>query len=257
MDRVSKLTRPQVLKELQNYKEYKFLTQKEIADQLGGIANLRTELSRLESTNLSKKSKSSSPRKSLTVEKGETKVNAVDTILPNDVLKEIYSKSDTSTKMKMCATSTQNKSLCTKEFYNAMIDARKNASTMIKIIETFNKYKGEAIIRLWYHEIKNKIHPDILKLVNSRYLTFNNAIDFTYSNKKWSMNLNQDSEIITITPSFLLTILTEEIYNKQHGKDVHFVDFDQNQLLYSELLQNAKKNKPIPRAYLMAYELLM
>ena len=48
MERLNTLQRPAVLKELQTYKKYHGKTQKEITNQFNGIAELRTELYKLE-----------------------------------------------------------------------------------------------------------------------------------------------------------------------------------------------------------------
>ncbi len=50
------MKRSDVLKGLQTHKRYSKMSQKDIAEKLGGIDNLRTELSRLENKH-SKKSK--------------------------------------------------------------------------------------------------------------------------------------------------------------------------------------------------------
>ena len=49
-------------------------------------------------------------------------------------------------------------------------------------------------------------------------------------------------------------MIKKNIFN---DKSVEFADYDENELLYENLLKKSKQNKPIPRAYLMAYELLM
>lgn len=48
MERIDKLNRNQVLKELQSFKKYNSSTQKQIGEQFDGIASLRKELYRLE-----------------------------------------------------------------------------------------------------------------------------------------------------------------------------------------------------------------
>ena len=176
----------------------------------------------------------------------------------------------------MCSASKNTQQLCNQEFwinklkydhlpvienndwpkyYQDIFDARLNAKNMIKVIETYNKYKGEAIIRLWYKkrdDVNNKIH-DLLKITKSLPI----AIDFEYKKKKWTIVQNQEDGEKNITYDFLLNILTEEIYYEAHGKMIEFHDYDEHELLYKNLLKKSKQNKPIPRAYLMAYELLM
>ena len=181
--------------------------------------------------------------------------------------------------MNICATSKNNQELCDQEFwmnkltydhlpiienkdwgkyYQDISNARLNAKNMIKIIETYNKYKGAAIVRLWYkkhNDINNKKIHDLLEFTKSLPPI---AIDFEYKKKKWTILLQpqEDSEK-NITYDVLLNILIEEIYHEAHGKIIEFHDYDENELLYKNLIKKSKQNKPIPRAYLMAYELLM
>jgi hypothetical protein len=57
MERIDKLNRNQVLKELQSHKKYYGKTQKEISIKFDGIVNLRNELKRLEKKKLPKSPK--------------------------------------------------------------------------------------------------------------------------------------------------------------------------------------------------------
>jgi hypothetical protein len=113
------------------------------------------------------------------------------------------------------------------------------------------------IIRVWYKNIKdiNVDYLKVLKIGKSTPVAFN----FTYNAKKniWQVNVDQELEYKNITEEEILKILTEEIYLQKHVKDVEFADYDENELLYANLKIKARQNKPIPRAYLMAYELMM
>src|SRR5438445_1413117 len=68
MDRISHLKRPEVLKELKQYKSYKGLSEKKIVDKLGqkDLSSLRKELSRLE-TRRQERSKTSSVTTPVTI----------------------------------------------------------------------------------------------------------------------------------------------------------------------------------------------
>ncbi len=285
MDRLNSLPRNQVLKELQTYKKYQGNTQKDISSQFNAIADLRSELYKLEKKSKkntktdknekSKKVKNNQPQKDENL--NENIFPESGSFMPNDILKETLLHSDLKTILNMCSASKHNQQLCNQEFwmnklkhdklpiiendnwpkyYQEILDAQTNAKYMIEIIETYNKYKGEGIIRLWYDY--GDVNPLILKLIKLNLnFSSNIAIDFTYLNKSWTVNRNQSNKIKEITNIDLLNILTEEIYNQLHGKKVDFHDYDEHELLYTNLLKKSKQNRPIPRAYLMAYELLM
>lgn len=269
------LPRNQVLKELQTYKKYQGNTQKQISSQFTDIADLRSELYKLEKESSGKVSEKKS-KKEL-----DEKIEINETILPNDVLKETLLHSDLKTILNLCSSSKHHRQLCNQEFwinklkhdklpiieninitdnlakyYQDILDARLNAKYMIEIVETYNKYKGEGIIRLWYEN--GAVNPLILKIIKLKFSS-NIAIDFTYQtkSKNWTINRNQSDRIKEITSIELLNILTEEIYYKSQGIKIEFRDYDEHELLYANLLKKSKQNRPIPRAYLAFYELLM
>ncbi len=247
------LQRSELVKKLQTCKKYEEYTQKQISNQFSDIIYLRKELIKLENQ-----------------DKISSKFQAnehTNSYFPNDVLKEILLHSDLKTIVNVCSTNKYNQQLCDKEFwtfklihdklplldnnphrlqyYRNIINAKCNAKYMIEIVETFNKYKGNGMIILGYHD--DYIHP----LITNH---FSHDIIFTYYNK--SNHWTVDGTVISYID--LLTVLTDEIYYSEYAdKHINFYDYDRNELLYFNLLLRAKQNKVMPRAYLMAYELLM
>lgn len=238
MERINAMKRPQVLKELQEYKKYKGKTQKEIGE-LGGIAVLRKELFKLETKKLK------------TVQEPVQDISHEH--FPRDILKEIACINP-QTKLKMCALNKSTRSLCTKEDQDRA-RAHINAQNMVTMIEMYNKYKGDGMISLLYTHTDD-IHTEFKRLFKFEDNPYT-EIDFTYVNKDWIVNVAADDMYVRkITRQNLINILTDEIFDNQHGKNVAFKDRNVNELLYANLLKNAKRNKPIPRAYLTFYELL-
>ncbi|HSW76446.1 MAG TPA: hypothetical protein VLG50_05350 [Candidatus Saccharimonadales bacterium] len=269
MDRISGLNANQAAKELQSYSIYQKMSQNDIKKKLGGVANLRNKLRELESQPLQAKSQ---------LEIKTTTIN--DIILPKEMISETLLYSDIDTIVSMCQTSKTNQQLCNEQFwinkfkyenlpiliqpttlnewvklYKLTDISKLRAEQMIKIILTYNYYKGDAIIRVWY----DRYIPEVFKnYINFRHVTVRYAIDYEFDRKKnkWTINLNQENMKKFITDDEIVALLTINVYDRFNKKSFAIGDFDENELLYEELLKNSKQNKPIPRAYLMAYELL-
>lgn len=132
---VKTLNRSQILKELQTHKKYQSKTQKEIVEKLGGIADLRIELTRLKN----KKSKT-------------TKVDKVDINEPNnklidDVLYQIFLQSNYSDIIEMCSVNKQHNKICDNDELWKHLGNRdfpfilKKLNCDIKTLKVYNTYK--------------------------------------------------------------------------------------------------------------------
>lgn len=220
-----------------------------------------------------------------TIPINETK-NILQLNLPDDVLINTLLYSDLNTIVNVCTSNKHNIKLCDDQFwvekfkvdhlpltvnkksfkdwteyYAKVLDAKKQAEMMVKIILTFNKYKGDSSIFLWYNEgklIKQNI-LDYIGILPKMYLKQTTAIVFKYDRKSklWSINIDQMTDNNSITYNNVINILTLEFIRYSiDGDDIKFNDYDTNELLYDNLLRKAIQNKPIPRAYLAMYQLL-
>lgn len=279
----------EVLKELKTYEPYKNQTDYYIKKSIGinklaTVDELKKELMTL--TKKSKKSpKIKSSKKSPFESKHITSPKELSQLLPDDVLVQTLLHSDINTIVNVCTSSKNKEKLCDAQFwhsrfeidhlplieksknfndwvkqYSTLIDAKIQAEQMTKIILLFNKYKGEVIIRVWYDYGKN-ISNNILNYVEVKghYLKQTVCINIMYDRKSKTWTIGNEEEPDTFNISFqnVISILITEIYNKMNGSVINFHDFDENELYYENLLKKAKQNKPIPRAYLSMYELLM
>jgi hypothetical protein len=204
--------------------------------------------------------------------------------LPNDVLKQTLLYSDLKTIVNTCTANKQNVKLCDElfwrtkfeydhlpllkspktfsdwvEHYASVYDAKREVEMMIKIILTFNEFKGDADIWLWYDE-GSMIHHNILKYVSLGQYDFNQitAVVFKYiiKTKLWTIEINHEEYAVHIDSRHVLNILTEELVRHNEGEKIEFKDSNVNELAYDILMQKAKQHKPIPRAYLAMYRLL-
>lgn len=255
-------------------------------NKLATVDELKKELITLHNPKKSKKSpKITSLKKSLkheTLPKSIESPKELSQILPDDVLVQTLLHSDINTIVNVCTSSKNKEKLCDAQFwhskfeidhlplieksknfndwvnnYSTMMKAKIEAGKMTQIILLFNKYKGDAIIRIWYDKgeyinenVKNHV------ILEKYMLKQTVAIDLIYK-KSWTIGINQENKTKIITYQEVIQILTIEIFNKMLGTTINFHDFDENELYYPNLLKKAKQNKPIPRAYLSMYELLM
>ncbi len=185
---VSTLNRGQILKELQTHRKYKNKTQKEIGDKIGGVANLRIELTRLNTK--SKKSKKSLSNKNE---------------LPSDIIYNLMLNADLKTLNNLCQTNKIANKYCNdKHFwhekfqheklpqvsidgdwisaYQLLIKAAEEAKLMMMVteIEDYNgapdEYNmgGEGTINIKFNEALEKddlvkiVLPDMIKKIHNK-----------------------------------------------------------------------------------------
>lgn len=282
---ISSMTSKTLLNELKNYEPYKNQTDYQIKKIIGGkklatVDELKTVLTSL-SQPVSKKSKSKK-RDKTTKHAVKDNTNNVKEILPTDTLLQTLLYSDINTIVNVCTSSKNKEKLCDKGFwlakfkmdelpmvgeaktftdwakqYKNTLDAQIQASLMMKIILAFNKYKGEAIIRIWYDK-GNYINKDVLKYVELMPYMLKQMVNLNLVyDKGWTIGENQSNDTYRLNDKQVNNILTIEIYNKMNGARINFADYEENELYYPNLLKKAKLNRPIPKAYLAFYELLM
>lgn len=290
------LTIPQLLDELRKSGEYVNLSDYAIKKKIGGsklatVSELRNEVILQKPTKKSKSKKTkhdkSKPKKSIHSTRQEP-------ILPNDVLVETLLYSDLKTIVNVCTTNKNNMSLCNEQFwinkfnhdnlpiikkpktfekwvilYDHVSYQKLLTTSLIKIIKTYHYYKGDCIIQIIYND--NKFLPDLLIPVYKKLLKDNDAENliasanlewvFKYNKRdQWSHhlyigNLDEKSTSITISDHDFFDIILNTLLTIK--ETINIVDGDDNPLIYQRLLENAKRNKPVPRAYLMAYQLLL
>src|SRR5579862_3962063 len=194
-------------------------------------------------------------------------------------------RSDIDTIVNICSTSPTNRELCNNKFWehkfrhdrlpilsqaNSLKEWVKlykttelsilRAEQIIKIISTYNRYKGLAVIKAWY-ENKSMLPGIFYDYFELEKISKTNRIQIIYEfdrkQNKWEINIDEQPPKIMITDKELMDLLTISIYDRYEGHSFSIADFEENELLYEELLKKSKQNKPIPRAYLMAYELIM
>lgn len=147
-----KLNRSQILKELQTHKKYRSKTQKEISEKLGGIANLRTELTRLKN-------------------KPKNKPIENDNILVNDVLYQIFLYSKYLDIIEMCSVNKQYKKICDNDqLWNQLMNRDfpfliKKLNCDIYQLKVYNTYK--KIYEL-IHMIINNTYINILSVFEKK-----------------------------------------------------------------------------------------
>ncbi len=164
------MKRSDVLKGLQTHKRYSKMTQKDIAEKLGGITNLRTELSRLENKH-SKKS--------------QVKINLES--INNDVKTEILLKMTYQDIKNICSTNKEFNQLCQNDFWNKLLlrdfpfyHQDKEAKKAYQDWYNFFDYQTLKIISLFIiNRIKYNnlqiVYDDIFKLLVN-YILINNEI---------------------------------------------------------------------------------
>ncbi len=298
MDRLNTLPRNQVLKELQTYKKYQANTQKEISSQFSTIADLRTELYKLEKKSKKDKSikKSKTVNQSKNVESVIQNIAGSESLIPNDILKETLLHSDLKTIINVCSASKNNLLMCNEQFwrtkfnhdqlpiikksntfnewveqYDQVLSQEKMSIMLLKVLQYYNFYKGDVQFKIWY-ETGDKILPTILLPIYNQLLKENGEKDllvknarlewvFTYNKKiGWLhylhiFNIGEISIAEEINELDVLGVLLNTLLNLQASIDI--TDHDINTLIYERLLKKSKQNKPIPRAYLMAYQIMM
>ena len=281
METISSMNGKEVLKELKNYEPYKNQTDYYVKKSIGGkklatVDELKNELTNLQQSTKSYKLKSV---------KSNENIFDIQQTLPDDILVQTLLQSDINTIINVCTSSKNKEKLCDIQFwhskfnndylpiiedsknfndwvkqYDTIMHAQMEARMMTQIILLYNKYKGDAIIRIWYDKgrfIDDKVKKHVI--LEKYMLKQKVALDLIYDRKTkdWTIGINGEEETKIITPQNVIDILTIEIYHKINGSLIDFADFNENELYYPNLVKKAKQNKPIPRAYLALYELLM
>jgi hypothetical protein len=259
-------------------------------NKLATVDELKKELMTLTKKSKSPKIKSKSPKikskKSPIESKSAEYPKELSQILPDDVLVQTLLHSDINTIVNVCTSSKNKEKLCDAQFwhskfeidnlpiieksknfndwvkqYSTLIDAKIQAEQMTHIILSFNKYKGDSVIHVWY-DIGKNISSNVLNYVEVKghYLKQTICIEIMYNRKSniWTISNEEEPDKFNISFQNVISILIIEIYNKMmEFSSIDFHDINENELYYPNLLKKAKQNKPIPRAYLSMYELLM
>jgi len=260
---------------------------KSVSEKHGhGVGPLRDELDRL-----------SSQSKPLPSPRQSKQLDIVSQYqhLPDDIMFETLLKSDLKTIVSTCTASKATQLLCNKQFWERkfkyddlpFIDGSKTFQDFAKQYHLVYTKKQEAIMLLdvvrYYNQDQDLTQFDIIYKPGPRHLS--NLFDALL--EKLIMKVNDDSILaknayIYISVSlhknqwkYIMNLRNFDIYSIEHiisqedliqqlleillydSQNCNIVDVGENTLMYHRLVKTAKRNKPIQRAYLMAYRILM
>lgn len=258
MEGIHSLNANQLARELQNYDKYLGMTQKNIKMTVGNTAALRVELQKLKE------------KPNITI-KSPIKIINNSTSVLNDNMRDILLNSDLQTIFSVINTNKTMNGIADDAFWNTKMSqynipsnkkatelinlSKTRALQMLKITQTYNKYKGILEIAAWNNR------QEKIQIYYSKYFKLNKAMRIgirKLKNKKWQMFIDDDEQTSDITEKEVIEWLIIVLYSYYNNHIVeNITDNDTNTLIYENLIKNATKNKPVPRTYLMAYELIM
>ena len=251
MERLNKLPRNQVLKELQSYKKYQNNTQKEIGTQFGSIDALRSELQRLEA----KSSKIKSSKRESKIEeliylegKAYTKEELIKmvnyyhehVILPsmipelnNDIIKEIMFNANAQTLKSLCLTNKAANQYCNDN--NFWKDKFQHDHLPNLVIIKKHQAKGH---KLEIPSTMKRLPKNIKQWLNAYVLMFSsNQIAIKLVNNIISTNIfnyfqvNVDIQLALWLPKVMIDYIVND---DQHEIDLYFEI--KNNKFYLELI---------------------
>jgi len=263
MEDISSMSGKVLLNNLRKYEAYKNLTDYYIKKEIGGkklatVDELKKELTKL--SNQESKSLVKSPVKNII----NTNENIQTQNIPDDVLQQTLLYSDLNTIINICTSNKNTMKLCNNEFWEAklkyedlpyasfnnnfndwikyyklVLDTKREAEMMVKIVITFNKYKGYSYIRI---SDKSK-HQHIYDGITLTYDQYKKEWYFGAVNKP-------------LTHNFVINLLTRELMKDKMGLDITFTGDKDHKIAYHQLIK-IKHHTEISKTYLAMYELLM